>query len=90
MAEKYKAAPRPKGGPGARVMGEKPVSARQSLKFLWGYLKARKGLLVLAFLMVLINTVASLAGTNNSLPPSSSANQTQPEPNKPTAISANF
>ena len=64
MAEKYKAAPRPKGGPGARVMGEKPVSARQSLKFLWGYLKARKGLLVLAFLMVLINTVASLAGTN--------------------------
>ena len=64
MAEKYKAAPRPKGGPGARVMGEKPVSARQSLKFLWGYLKERKGLLVLAFLMVLINTVASLAGTN--------------------------
>ena len=45
-------------------MGEKPVSARQSLKFLWGYLKERKGLLVLAFLMVLINTVASLAGTN--------------------------
>ncbi|MBQ8588939.1 MAG: ABC transporter ATP-binding protein [Firmicutes bacterium] len=64
MAEKYKAAPRPKGGPGARVMGEKPVSAKKSLRFIWSYLKHRKGLMVLAFLMVMVNTLASLAGTN--------------------------
>ena len=64
MAEVKKMAPPPKRGPGAHMMMEKPESAKESLKFLWSYLKRRRGLLFLAFLMVLLNTVASLAGTN--------------------------
>ncbi len=55
---------RPKHGPNARMMTEKPESIKKSLRFIWGYLKHRKGLLVLALIMVGLNTVAFLAGTN--------------------------
>ncbi|MDO4552856.1 MAG: ABC transporter ATP-binding protein [Bacillota bacterium] len=58
------------GGPGGRGPGpghgaalEKPKSVRKTLLTLWDHLGRRKGLVILAFLMVLINIVASLAGT---------------------------
>lgn len=53
-----------RGPGGAAMMVEKPQSIRRSLTFLWKYLQHRKGLLALAFAMVLLNTGASLAGTN--------------------------
>ena len=53
-----------RGPGGAAMMVEKPQSIRRSLTFLWKYLQHRKSLLALAFAMVLLNTGASLAGTN--------------------------
>lgn len=55
---------RPKRGPGARLMTEKPQSIQKNLKFIWGYLKHRKLYLILAFVMVALHTVSSLAATN--------------------------
>ena len=51
-------------GPGAARVIEKPKDFKGTLKFLWTYLKAKKVLLFITAIMILINVFFSLAATN--------------------------
>jgi len=51
-------------GPGAGRIIEKPKDFKGTLKFLWTYLKAKKVLLFITAILILINVFFSLAATN--------------------------
>jgi len=56
--------PGPIKGPGAARVLEKPKNFKGTLKFLWQYLKAKKVLLFITAIMILINVFFSLSATN--------------------------
>ena len=70
MEKPIKKAPKMGGGPGAQAAAkrEKPKNTRQALLGIWAFLGKRKALLVIAFIMVLVSNIASLA-SNNYLQP---------------------
>lgn len=51
-------------GPGAARIIEKPKDFKGTLKFLWTYLKAKKVLLFITAILILVNVFFSLAATN--------------------------
>ena len=51
-------------GPGAARAMQKPRNFKQSILFIWGYLEHRKGTMILAGIMLVVNIVASLAATS--------------------------
>ncbi len=59
MSDKQK----PQGGPGGKMKPMKPKNAGKTIKRLLSYVAKSKGLLLLVFLMVIISSVANIAGT---------------------------
>ena len=52
------------GGPRMNMGGEKPRNTKAALAFVWNYVKKRKGALIVALVMTLVNVLVSLYATS--------------------------